>query len=91
VVWADQVARIGSINEIQIASLDGEELDYLCVSLPDGGDLETYASRGRADCGEIVDFFIEDDKVETYVLQATIGLVRIDNGKIDFIADAPIA
>jgi hypothetical protein len=81
------------MKAVKIASLDGEELDYVCVSIPDGEDLETYASQrfieqeqGCAAGGEIVDFFIEDDKLVEYLQFATIDLIRIANGTVDFIA-----
>lgn len=81
------------MKQIMIASLDQKKVDYVCVSDPDGGDIETFASARLLDHpdGQWVKKHVyrmhrlaSDDELKELVPKYSIGLIRVNNGSIDF-------
>ena len=87
------------MKTIKCASMDGEYVDFLSVSDPDGPELEAYASNrllafiGDGEVptngGEIIEYNVEEDKVKAHVAESVRKgrLSSVPVGSFDFVSE----
>lgn len=82
------------MKTIKIATIDGNNVNYLCISNPNGSDIITYAdadfdAKNLTELAEIAEYDILDEDLEKHIqetLMCNPNLSQCRNGEYDMIS-----